>query len=337
MQLVKNENNYDEFLKARFVSGNFLQSSIWRDFLSRQKKKYWQLAVLKEKEIVGVCLFYQNELPFDFSYLYAPKGPIISLNLRDEERREVLALILSDARDVTVETKKKKEAFFKFEPSELNLISQPLKKTKDVQPKETWVLDIEKSPEELLALMHAKARYNIALARKKGVVVRFSTQEKDIEEFLRLIKDTYDRNQIVSHSEEYYRLLYATLLKHEAGTLALAELDGKVVAANLIVRFGEAVTYLHGGSDYNYRQFMAPNILQWETIKQSKELGYRLYDFWGVAPEDGSKPSWQGITRFKKSFGGRSLVYPGAYGLIYNNTWYNLYNLNSKIRALIKK
>ncbi|MDP2812070.1 MAG: peptidoglycan bridge formation glycyltransferase FemA/FemB family protein [bacterium] len=337
MEIVRSENNYDEFLSARFVSGNFLQSSFWRDFLSAQKKKYWQVAALKENKTIGVCLFYQNELPLDFSYLYAPKGPIISLQLKDEERREVLALILSQARDISIETKKKREIFFKFEPSEANLLTDNFSKIKDTQPKETWLLDLDKDIEELLSLMHAKTRYNIALARKKGVSVRFSNQEKDIEDFLRLIKDTYSRNQITSHSDNYYRLLYSTINKHNVGALALAELDGKIICANLLIRFGEAVTYVHGASDYNYRQFMAPNLLQWETIKQAKELGYRFYDFWGIAPEDGSKPNWQGITRFKKSFGGRSLSYPGSHALIYNKNWYNLYNLNSKIRSLIKK
>ena len=34
--------NVDNFLKTRFISGAFLQSSIWQDFLRKQNKKYWQ-------------------------------------------------------------------------------------------------------------------------------------------------------------------------------------------------------------------------------------------------------------------------------------------------------
>ncbi|MDD5749418.1 MAG: peptidoglycan bridge formation glycyltransferase FemA/FemB family protein [Patescibacteria group bacterium] len=337
MRLLRNEVDYDYFLQSRFISGAFLQSSLWRNFLKKQKKTYWQTVVFKDDELAALCLFYQNELPFDFSYLYAPKGPVVAYNLSPEERKEALALILSSARDVSVETKKKKELFFKFEPSDQFLLQDDFTKENDVQPKETWVIDLNKNEDELLAAMHAKTRYNINLARKKGVKIRFSRQEKDFDSFYFLIKETSRRNNIISHSRQYYQLLYQVILEHQAGHLAIAELAGQVLAANLVINFSPAATYLHGGADYKQRQLMAPHLLQWESIKKAKIEGLHFYDFWGIAPEDGSKPSWQGISRFKKSFGGRSLVYPGAYNLIYNQNWYNLYDLSKRFRRCFKK
>lgn len=334
MELVNQKNNYDEFLKTRFVSGNFLQSSIWQDFLHKQKKDFWQLAVIENNQTIATCLLYENKLLAGRTYLYAPKGPIVSDKISEAKQKEAVALILSKARDIVISTNKKEEIFLKVEPDKIVL--DELVKSPDVQPRDTWVLDIDKSSEDVLAEMHQKTRYNIALARRRGVKVRFSKDEKDLEDFLRLIKQTYSRNDIVAHSDDYYKMLFKVLVSHGVGELCLAEVDAKVVTANMIIRFGSAVTYMHGGSDYNYRKYMAPQLLQWETIRQSIELGYKIYDFWGIAPEDGSKAHWAGITRFKKSFGGRSITSPGAYNLIYDKNWYSLYQMISKLRKVLK-
>lgn len=331
MKLVVDKKNYDDFLNTSFVSGSFLQSSIWHDFLSRQGKRYWQTAVFEDDKLVGVCLLYEKKLPFDRTYLYSPKGPIISHNLDREKRRDALKFILSEAREITIKTKKQEEIFFKLEPAHSELVLPELKKCPDVQPRDTWVLDIDEDEKKLLANMHAKTRYNIALARKKGVEISFSKNENDIEDFLRLTKKTADRNEIKVHDDNYYKLLFRVLLDHEVGYLALAKVNGQIVAANLLISFGRAMTYLHGASDYAFRNYMAPHFLQWESIKLAKEKGLKIYDFWGIAPDDNSKPKWAGITRFKKGFGGYSIKSPGAYNLIYNNTWYSIYKLAKTI------
>ncbi len=332
MQLIAEKKNYDAFLNARFVSGSFLQSSIWQDFLKEQGLNFWQTAVVDNNQTIAVCLFYENKLPFGKSYLYSPKGPVISDALSVEQKQEVLALILSKLRDTTIATKQYQEIFYQLEPAEDILLPKELIKSDDIQHRDSWVLDIDKSEAELLVKMHAKTRYNINLAKKKEVKIRFSTKEEDLKYFLELIKQTAARNQISVHSDYYYTLLFKTLIKHKAGQICLAAVKDKVVAANLIIRFGKAVTYLHGASDYFFRSYMAPQLLQWETIKQAKELGYTIYDLGGVAPSDGSKAKWVGLTRFKQSFGGRLLSSPGSYSLIYNTGWYNLYKLAKTIK-----
>jgi len=335
--LVDNNLIVDDFLKTRFISGNFLQSSWWRDFLKIQGKNFWQIVVVENNETIASCLLYENILPLGRSYLYAPKGPIVSYNISENARREAMALILSKARDITAATKKRAEIFLKVEPIDSSLILADLKKADDIQPRETWALDLDKDIKELLGLMHAKTRYNIALARKKGVGVRFSQKPDDLKHFLELIGKTAERNQISVHSADYYKKLFEILVKYGTGGLYLAEINKQVIAANIVVRFGEVVTYVHGASDYNFRSSMAPHLLQWEAIRESQSLGYKFYDFWGVAPSDGSRPRWEGFTRFKKSFGGRLLVSPGAYNLIYNPTWYRLYSLSSQISHYLKK
>lgn len=82
---------------------------------------------------------------------------------------------------------------------------------------------------------------------------------------------------------------------------------------------------------------MAPSLLQWESIKQAKAAGFLVYDFWGIAPQDNSQARWEGITRFKKGFGGERLVSPGAYDYIYHPTWYQIYHLGRKTISKLRK
>jgi peptidoglycan pentaglycine glycine transferase (the first glycine) len=334
MELIFEKNNYDGFLQTRFISGSFLQSSIWRDLLEKRNLRIWQLAVIDKQETIAVCLAYENKLPLGRSYLYSPKGPIFADGLEDKLRHEALGLILSKLRDVTIATKKRHEIFYKLEPSEPKDLLSEFIKSHDSQPRDTLILNLKPEQKELLADMHAKTRYNIALAKRKGVEVRFSNKEEDIKYFLKLVGNTAKRNQISSHSAEHYRLLWQTLLEHRAGQLCIAKVNNQVVAVNIVLRFGPAVTYLHGASDYSFRKYMAPHLLQWETIKQAKDLGYGFYDFWGIAPEDGSKPGWSGFTRFKKGFGGQIIMSPGAHNFVYDKNWYSIYSLMRKLRRL---
>ncbi len=337
MKVLVEDNNYDDFLKNRFLSGSFLQSSYWKYFLKKQNKRYWQLAVIDNNETIAVCLIYENKLPFDRSYIYSPKGPIFLPNLSGEQKKEALELILSKARDITIKTKKKEEVFFRLETEENKNIYDFLIKTNDIQPRDTLVLGLKKDIKELLSEMHQKTRYNIGLANRRGVKVVFSKKKEDIKYFLEVIKKTASKKQITIHSDEYYKLLYYTLIEKGVGQLCLASVNNNIVAANLIINFGNTVTYLHGGTDYSFRKYMAPYLLQWETIKQAKEKGFSFYDFWGVAPEDGSKTKWSGITRFKKGFGGDIITGPGTYDMVYDKQMYFIYNLFKKIKKIIKK
>ena len=327
MQIVlEQQQNCDNFLSQKFISGAFLQSSLWQDFLRRQKKNYWQLLIKDQEKVLGSALIYETPLPLGLSYLACPKGPIYISQLSADEKKEASKLLLSKARDICIVTKKREELFFRLEPQEVTGVEE-LKKSKDIQPRDTWIIDLSKNEEELLAQMHPKTRYNIGLAKKKEVKIIFSDKPEDIGHFLRLIKTTATRNQISVHSDHYYGLLWQTLLDHGAGLLAMAKVGDEVVAANLLLKFGPSITYLHGGSNHEYRNYMSPQLLQWECICKAKELGFLIYDFWGIAPKDNSQPHWQGITRFKRGFGGQRVSSPGAHDFIYHPTWYQVYHV----------
>ena len=125
--------------------------------------------------------------------------------------------------------------------------------------------------------------------------------------------------------------------------LYVAKYNGKVIAANLVVFYGETCTYLHGASDDEYRNVMAPYLLQWQQIRDAKKMGCKKYDFGGVKTgrkkneERSKKNSWEGITRFKLGFSPNTkpVEFPGCYDIIVSPVRYFMYRVMQKIKSFI--
>jgi lipid II:glycine glycyltransferase (peptidoglycan interpeptide bridge formation enzyme) len=102
------------------------------------------------------------------------------------------------------------------------------------------------------------------------------------------------------------------------------------LAANIILDTPTERIYLHGASSNQYRNLMAPTLLQWKSIKEARKLGKKVYDFWGIST---TKKSWQGISRFKIQFGGETINYPTSQIMIHNHIVFSLYSVFRKLRG----
>lgn len=340
MEVSLNIRQNQEFLD-QFPVGAFLQSRFWAQVLKLQGIKNWQLNVYNKNRVVAQCLLYGKKLPFGKGYLYAPKGPLIQPDLLPLETQEAFALILTQIRDITIATEKRQEIFCRLEPniapSKLEIEYLP---TEAIHPNLTSVLDLLQSPDELLKQFKEKTRYNIRLAEKKNLHIFWDSTEVGLEKFLSLLPRTNYRHRIKSHESRHYQSILKAGQEH--GTVQIAWVqDGKqLLASNMYIFFGSTVTYLHGVSDYRFRHLMAPYLLQWEAIKKAYDLGFRYYDFGGLAPADHSRPSWEGFTTFKRGFRGQEIASPGTFDFIYQRSAYDLYtqmrSFNRSVRSTLR-
>ncbi|MFC1598710.1 lipid II:glycine glycyltransferase FemX [Patescibacteria group bacterium] len=282
----------------------FLQSWHWGEFQRSLGRKVWHLDLDGEYFLV-----IKMDLPFNKNYLYLPR---VNNKL---DKKQISTLIQL--------AKTEKSIFIRVEPVKQNLVEFGFKAVASVQPKKTLLLDLQKSEEDLLLEMHQKTRYNIRLATKKGVNIVEGTQD-DLTVFYELIADTYKRKKINIYNQDYYKKL---IINFSKAKIYLAKFQEKTLTANLILFYGDTVTYLHGGSSQEHKNLMAPHLLQWEVIKIAKEQGYKFYDFWGI-----DEIKWPGVTRFKKGFGGIEAEYQGAFDLVTDNLWYLSYQIVKKFR-----
>jgi peptidoglycan pentaglycine glycine transferase (the first glycine) len=199
----------------------------------------------------------------------------------------------------------------------------------EMQPRENLVADIALSDTELLARMKSKTRYNVRLAEKAGVTIRFSREEQDIETLIRLIRETAARKRIAPHPDAYYRNFFSAF-ESDSAAVAIAEHGGRVLAANLLVFHDGTAFYLHGGSSGEKRELMAPFLLHFSSLREARQRGCRWYDFGGVrvVTKQGERDAdWDGITRFKQGFvpAAPTEVFPGTFDIIFSPTRYILY------------
>jgi hypothetical protein len=197
--------------------------------------------------------------------------------------------------------------------------------TKPTFATSTFLLDLERSEEDILKAMHSKTRYNIGLADKKGVQVE---ESEDIGSFINLQKETAKNQGFFVHPDRYYQTLWETLRPYQMIHLLIAKYKGETLAAWVFFKYKDTFYYPYGASSNKYREVMASSLIMWEGIKLGKHLGCKVFDMWGAAddPENSSDP-WHGFTRFKSGFGATHLRYPGSWDLVIDPIAYRLFKL----------
>jgi lipid II:glycine glycyltransferase (peptidoglycan interpeptide bridge formation enzyme) len=300
------------------MTNSFLQTKDWTEFqesLGREVLEYDQNGI--KARII------RHDLPFKKSYLYIPHGPEMDFNSMTGGFKNPVSNFINWLKDSAMSADGRKSIFIKIEPLN-DLIAQTFaerkfkRSKKEIQPAKTVIVDLEGDENQLLERMDHKARYNIRVAEKTNL--KFS--EGDVEEFWCLMKKTTERQSFSSHPKEYYQKLVSFFARGREITAKIffVRLDGRPLAAAIILFFGDTAYYVHGGSDYEGQKFRPAYKLHWSIIKWLKSKGYKYYDLWGV---DSKK--WPGVTKFKMYWGGRLVERPGSFDLPISKLWYMLY------------
>ena len=245
--------------------------------------------------------------------------------------------------------------FIRYEPENENSYNQlekfakhkkyRLVKSVAIQPKQTSIISLLKSDEDIIKSMKPKHRYNLKVAERSGLEIERISQfsEAAITRFLNLLATTAERHHFRLHADHYYHQLFKTLAPQGAAHLLFAQKDGQDCAALLLITHAGTATYLHGGSTKVASPLMAPYLLHLEAMRFARSTGHTQYDFWGTHLHfNPTTQTWEtfkghaseGTSRFKLGFAGAIVEYPGTYDLILNPFWYTLYKLG---RALKRK
>jgi lipid II:glycine glycyltransferase (peptidoglycan interpeptide bridge formation enzyme) len=284
----------------------------------------------------------RNGFAARLSILYSPKGPLLDWS-NEALRNRVL-------NDLQTFAKKQGAIFLKMDPdvvlgtgvpqAENDLIEKSgqvlmtdLKRrgwgysSDQIQFKNTVLMDLNPSEEQLLAQMKQKTRYNIRLAEKKGVVLRVGNPN-DFGMLYRMYAETSMRDGFVIRDEAYYKTVWNSFMKsgEPACEPLIADVNGEPVAAIFVFYFAGRAYYVYGMSRDVHREKMPTYLLQWDAMKRAKLKGCTVYDLWG-APDvfDESDSMWS-VYRFKEGLGGKVVRTLGAWDFAPNPFWYKLYS-----------
>ena len=281
------------------------------------------------------------------SVLYTPKGPLLDW-ANVPLRQQVLADLQSFAR-------KQGAIFLKIDPDVLlgtgipggpeaseeeeglavrsDLVQRGWVFSPDqVQFRNTVLVDLAPSEEQMLARMKQKTRYNVRLGEKKGITVRTGTPA-DLPRMYQMYAETSLRDGFVIRDEAYYQTVWRTFMgnplsdspSQPAGEGLIAELGGEPLAAVSLFYFAGRAYYLFGMSRAEHRETMPNYLLQWEAMRRAKALGCTSYNLWGAPDEFNAQDGLWGVFRFKEGLGGSVVRTIGAWDFAARPALYRMY------------
>jgi peptidoglycan pentaglycine glycine transferase (the first glycine) len=327
--------NWDNFV-LNSQRGSVHQLSSWKPFQEtipgRGNVKGFGIKNNKNEIVATTFAVAMNTGFMGKKWWYSARGPVF-----DDEKYGQMLL-----EHVAKELKKEGGIFWRFDPY---ITTQELQKfqvrtrfaTQNYQPTDTLILDLTKSDDVLLSEMKRKGRYNINLAKKKNVkcvkITGKNVAEKDLNDFWKLNNETTNRDSFSGHEKKYYRNFLKLVSPYADLFFAEAE-DGTRIATAISTFAGDKAIYYFGASTSNsqYRNMMAPYLLQWTMVQEAKKRKCKTYDFLGIAPENNSKHAYAGISEFKWKFGGIRKTFAPGREIVFHKFWYGLYRIAKKLR-----
>jgi lipid II:glycine glycyltransferase (peptidoglycan interpeptide bridge formation enzyme) len=273
-----------------------LQTYEWGEFRSQTSSvaSVVRIGNIEKKEGKVFQIFFHKIPGIKKTVAYIPR----TLSPNKQELAQIITI-----------AKENNAAFIKFEPIEPGLNTGIV--SKSILPNHTFYIDIKKTESDLLSSMHEKARYNVRLAQRKGVVVEEETTKIGLRKFIDILTATEKRQGFYAHTPNYYELLFETLAPNGMFRILNAYSDKKVVGSLGLFVFKDFLYYPYGGFDYEKRSLMAPQLLHFEAMRLGKKLGLSTYDLWGSyknAPNENDP--WWGFYRLKAGLGGDEVHFP---------------------------
>lgn len=313
----------------RFVcsheNSHFMQISTWA-----QVKTFWDwrgIAVWQGDRITATMLVLIRPLPFGFSLLYAPRGPICDRNdqtiwtelmeaMKKLARQQHALLIHMDPDEADSNEP------FRSMMLQLGFTEKADDGFGNIQPQYVFRLPLKgRTQDDIFQAFCAKTRYNIGLSLRKGVTVReYSGSDRIpdfiMENFYTLMQTTGERDHFYIRGLDYFKGLMNALQNN--AKIYLAYLHGQPIAGAIEVFCGNKAWYLYGASANEHRNVMPNYLLQWIMIQEALERGCELYDFRGVPGNPSAEDPLYGLYRFKKGFSGTYTKFAGLFTYKFN-------------------
>jgi serine/alanine adding enzyme len=170
-----------------------------------------------------------------------------------------------------------------------------------------YVLGLEPDTEKLNEKFHDSVRRGIRQAEKRGVTVRITHDEADLDLFYRLHLVTRKKLGVLPQPHSFFKALYRNVISQKLGSTGLAESEGKIIAGVVFLNYKDTVYYKFNASDEEYLQKRPNHLVTWEAIKSACAQNYKYFDFGRCSPEE------EGLRTFKTRWGAKEITLPYYY------------------------
>ncbi|MBI2036263.1 peptidoglycan bridge formation glycyltransferase FemA/FemB family protein [Candidatus Microgenomates bacterium] len=325
--VIKDKKKWEGFLLSQSYQP-FFQSWSWGEVQERLGHRVWRLGIYEGRKMVGICQIVEIRARRG-NYFHLRHGPLLA-NFKKQFPR-LLGGIMKMARTDRID-------FIRMSPLlpeefDINFLQKQGFRNSPIHnmdAENAWVLDLDKTEEELLKSMRKTTRYLVKKGEKLSLEIIKASSIRELEAFLRLYEKTAQKHGFVPHGG--IREEIEVFKKDGQAELFLARYKKKIISGALVIFYGNLAVYHHGATDPKFEHLSPSYLVQWEAIKEAKRRGKKIYNFWGVVPPSKPHHPWQGLTLFKTGFGGRRINFIHAQDLPLSPWYWKTFLIESIIR-----
>jgi peptidoglycan pentaglycine glycine transferase (the first glycine) len=241
-----NEARFNAFIDTHELA-HALQTVEWGKFKSAYD---WTMELVgmenNQGELIAGAMLLRRKVPIlPRTILYAPRGFVL-----DYSQNELLE---NFSKSISNYAKKTKAIFVKIDPcikyrdhnmdgeviegvhngplieklKSLGYVHKGITLDFDgVQPRFVFILDVDRDKKELMDSFHHKTRYNIRLAKRKGIEI-YEGKKEDLVDFERIMKVTGARDGFITRPLSYFQKMYDYLVPSGRMKLFMAKYNIK--------------------------------------------------------------------------------------------------------------
>jgi lipid II:glycine glycyltransferase (peptidoglycan interpeptide bridge formation enzyme) len=321
-------------------AGDFLHDWAWAEVAAFDGQPQRRFVAEEEGRVVGIAAVQVRSLPMGRQFWYVPHGPVLDYDHpRAGEWLRALMIGLRvaarNARAIAVKLEPRLELGSPATAGFGRLRHDP----RTLQVGQTRLVELA-DDDTMLAGFDKDTRYAVRRAEREGVTVVAVTDAQDlaaIDALHGLVLETQRRAGFPRPELERYRTAWRALAGAGQAKILEARREERLLASGMLVVEGARSFYLFSGSrreEPGEPKHYASYALQWAMMQRARDLGSRLHDLWGIAPEGaGPEHPWFGVGLFKKGFGGRAVTWAGSWDVVVDPTLYRLRTIADRGRA----
>ncbi len=306
------------------LGGHPLQLWGWGEVKAAGAWTAHRLRITADGELVGLSQVLVRSLPAQFKALsYVPRGPVVvgdGEGTTDPDLRNAVTQAVVDwcranvgGTGITLEPD--------WEKGMPYVLADSRPATNPILYPTTLILDLRKTPDELMAVMAKKTRQYIRKSQREDLEFRPVVSAAELDACLTIYRDTAERAGFGIHDDDYYRLVAKELGEHSPIFAAFARTgDGPYDRPVSFVWFAASARTsfeLYGGMSEEGQQLRANYGLKWFAVNAMRDRGVQRYDVNGLLND--------GISTFKRGFADHEDELEGSIDVPFS-VWYGTWN-----------
>jgi CelD/BcsL family acetyltransferase involved in cellulose biosynthesis len=165
-----------------------------------------------------------------------------------------------------------------------------------------YLIDLRRSPEEILDSFGRRTRKNIRRGLRQGSVqMEVVEDRKDISLCYNLLRQAYKFARVPLADQSLFESAFDLLYPKGMIMITVARVGHAPAAVSFELLHKGIIYGWYGGTDRAYSSHVPNELLMWHILKWGAEHGYQCYDFGGAGKPDEN----YGVRDFKAKFGGK--------------------------------